>query len=281
MSTISELTKIAKGEIGNRGTKYRKWFYNRTSDYYGVDWCAVWISWLYAQVKGLNTLIVKTDGAGSIARESINAGLKGKWYESEYSNSSTTPKPGDIIVFTWNGIGHVPGQDRYYSNHVGYVYAVDSKKVYTIEGNAGSNNADYSTVVYRSYDRLSGKINGYYRPAYSDSNEEDNDEMNFRKGNKSDGVLAYKSMLIIARTLGLISQKVNADNIFGDGTLKATKQVQEKYKLEVDGIAGIKTITALNNAINTELTKMRQCDRNTVLLEAKTTVNNAIDKLKI
>ena len=61
MSTISELTKLAKAEIGNNGSKYRKWFYNRTSDYYGVNWCAVFISWLYNQVGGLNKYIVKTD----------------------------------------------------------------------------------------------------------------------------------------------------------------------------------------------------------------------------
>ncbi|MEE0265901.1 MAG: peptidoglycan-binding domain-containing protein, partial [Acutalibacteraceae bacterium] len=77
------------------------------------------------------------------------------------------------------------------------------------------------------------------------------------KGDKSDGVLAYKSMLITAKTLGLITQSVNADNVFGDGTLKATKQVQTKYKLEVDGIAGVKTITALHNVINKELADIK------------------------
>ena len=44
MSVIDDLTRIAKGQIGNNGSKYRKWFYNRTSDYYGVNWCAVFIS---------------------------------------------------------------------------------------------------------------------------------------------------------------------------------------------------------------------------------------------
>ena len=252
MSVIDDLTRIAKGQIGNNGSKYRKWFYNRTSDYYGVNWCAVFISWLFNQVNGLGKYIIKSDGAGSVPRESIAAGLKGTWYESEYSAGGTRPRAGDIVVFTWNGIGRVPGQDKYYSNHIGYVYAVDSSYIYTIEGNTGSDSADYSVVAYRQYSRTSGKINGYYRPNYTSANKED-DEMNFKKGDKSDGVLAYKSLLQQGQKLGIIKSKVDNTNSFGGGTYKATLEVQRKYKLEVDGIAGVKTITALRNAINTKI----------------------------
>ena len=277
MSTISNLTKIAKGEIGNNGSKYRKWFYNRTSDYYGVNWCAVFISWLFYQVGELNKLVPKSDGAGCFARE--YDGKYGKWLESEYSCSTTTPKAGDIVTFTWNGVGRVSGQDKYYSNHVGYVYAVDDTCIYTIEGNTNSDNADYSVVAYKQYSRTSGKINGYFRPNYNNESEES--EMNFRKGDKSDGVLSYKSMLIQANTLGLITQTVNPDNVFGEGTLKATKEIQEKYKLEVDGIAGKNTITALHNAISEAIADVRKCDRNTVLAEAKSAMSNAVEKLKV
>ena len=181
-------------------------------------------------------------------------------------------------MFRWGG----SYTDKYHSDHLGYVYKVDSSYVYTIEGNTGSDNADYSTVAYRQYSRTSGKINGYYRPNYPDVKQESEEtEMNFKKGDKSDGVMAYKSMLITAKALGLITQSVNADNVFGNGTLKATKQIQEKYKLTVDGIAGIKTITALHNGINEALANVRKCDRNTVLAEAKASMINAVDKLKV
>lgn len=255
MSAISDLTKIAKGEIGNNGSKYRKWFYNRTSDYYGVNWCAVFISWLYNQIGGLNKYIVKTDGAGTVARYSD--GKYGKWYEP----NEITPKEGDIVMFRWGG----SYTDKYHSDHLGYIYNADSNYIYTIEGNTGSNNADNSSVMYKRYSKSNSVINGYYRPNYKKESE----EMNFTKGDKSDGVLAYKSMLIQAQTLGLITQKVNADNVFGDGTLKATKQVQEKYKLEVDGIAGKNTITALHNAISKELTDVKNA-----------VINSAIDYLE-
>ena len=279
MSTISNLTKIAKGEIGNNGSKYRKWFYNRTSDYYGVNWCAVFICWLFHMIGGLNKYLIKTDGAGTIARYSDKK--YGKWYEP----NEITPKEGDIVMFRWGG----SYTDKYHSDHVGYVYAVDDNYIYTIEGNTGSNNADYSSVMYKQYKRTSSSINGYFRPNYPDvEKESEESEMNFRKGDKSDGVLSYKSMLIQANTLGLITQKVNADNVFGDGTLKATKQVQEKYKLEIDGIAGKNTITALHNAIseaintlNKTVADTRKCDRNTVLIEAKTAMSNAVENLKV
>ena len=248
MSTISDLTKIAKGEIGNNGSKYRKWFYNRTSDYYGVNWCAVFISWLYNQVGGLNKYIVKTDGAGTVARYSD--GKYGKWYEP----NQITPQEGDIVMFRWGGTY----TDKYHSDHVGYVYNADSTYIYTIEGNTGSNNADYSTVMYKKYSLSNSCINGYYRPNYSDSdtnnNESEEEKMNnFTKGDKGDGVLSYKTLLIQARKFGLIETKVAEDNIFGSGTEKATKEIQKLYKLEVDGIAGVKTITALRNAVNNKI----------------------------
>lgn len=463
MAVIQELTKIAKAEIGNNGSKYRKWFYNRTSDYYGVNWCAVWISWLFNQVGGLNKYIVKTDGAGTIARYSDKK--YGKWYKP----NEITPKEGDIVMFRWGGTY----TDKYHSDHVGYVYEVDSKYIYTIEGNTGNNNADYSSVMYKKYSRTSSVINGYYRPSYgtqkfkvylSPSNQDGNkysfgntnemeicykiatetskclkdngidvkiakkgqsndvsiqesnswgadlhipihsnagggkgclaivysydsvninlankilntikevipsktsngyftyaditgntssqlkelsetsaiacylecefhdnkeyakwlientdvlgeaickgiltycgkdttnksneskgsDEMNFKKGDKSDGVLAYKSMLIQAKELGLITQSVNPDNVFGDGTLKATKQVQTKYKLEVDGIAGVKTITVLNKALTNEVKaladrvkEMKQCDRKTVIADIKQAIKTAVDNVEV
>lgn len=252
-STITELTKIAKEQIGNNGSKYRKWFYNRTSDYYGVNWCAVFISWLFNQVNGIDKYVVKTDGAGTIARYSD--GKYGKWYEP----GEITPKEGDIVMFRWGG----SYTDKYHSDHLGYVYSADSTYIYTIEGNTGSNNSDTSSVMYKKYSKSNGVINGYYRPNYN--KESDNKEMNFKKGDKSDGVLAYKSMLIQAQMLGLITQKVNADNVFGDGTLKATKQIQKKYKLEQDGIAGNNTITALHKAINKELIDVKNAIINSTI----------------
>lgn len=58
--------------------------------------------------------------------------------------------------------------------------------------------------------------------------------------------------------LGLITSKVDNTSGFGAGTKKATLEVQKKYKLEQDGIAGKNTITALRNAINSELKNVKK-----------------------
>ena len=269
MSVIAKITAYAKAEVGNKGTKYRKWFYNRESDYYGVNWCAVFICWLFYIIGGLGKLLIKTDGAGTIAR--LADGKYGKWYEP----NEISPREGDIVMFRWGG----SYTDKYHSDHVGYVYKVDNKYIYVIEGNTGSANADTSTVMYKKYSKNNSCINGYYRPNYETIESEGN-VMNFKKGNKGDGVLAYKSLLIQAKQLGLITQSVNPDNVFGDGTHKATLEVQKMYKLEQDGIAGVKTITALRNAINDTIKSLRKCDRNIVLEEAIESMTNAVKELK-
>ena len=240
MSIIEKFINVAKSEVGNGGRKYRQWFYGYNAA--DVAWCAVFVSWCLAQA-GITG--IKTDGAGCFAREYQN---RGKWFESEYSDSSTTPQIGDIVTFVWNYSGRYYNQDKYYSDHVGIVYAVDDSYIYTIEGNAGTDN-DTSTVKYKSYSRKNGCINGYFRlnDFITESEEE---EMNFRQGDKSDGVLAYKAVLLLANDYNIIKTKVDNNNIFGKGTYEATIEVQKLFNLEVDGIAGKQTISALSSVIH-------------------------------
>lgn len=66
----------------------------------------------------------------------------------------------------------------------------------------------------------------------------------FRKGDANEGVYAYKQLLISLKKAKVITQGVDDNNIFGDGTVEATKQVQRAAKIEVDGLAGSRTIRA-------------------------------------
>lgn len=66
----------------------------------------------------------------------------------------------------------------------------------------------------------------------------------FKEGDKNEGVYAYKQLLIALKKAGVITQGVDDNNIFGSGTNAATKQVQRAAKLEVDGLAGARTIRA-------------------------------------
>lgn len=264
MSKISEMTAFEKSLVGSGPAKIREWYYGYNA--YGVAWCACTQSYAANHCGLIGICFVKTDGAGCFAREGVPLGY-GKWI----AKGADKPKEGDLILYRY-GSSYI---DKYHSDHVGYVYAVDNNYVYTIEGNVNGSN-DTSEVAYISHSLDDWRIHGYYRPNYPDG---DDVEMNFEKGDRSDGVLAYKSLLIQARTLGLIKQQVDNTSGFGDGTYKATVEVQKKYGLEVDGIAGVNTITALRNAINKEIDKIKKTglDRNTILDEAV----NAINKLKV
>ena len=238
MTDLEKLICEVKKEVGNSPSKYRTWFYG--SDLKGVPWCAVWVSYIFNKV---GIPMFKTDGAGCFARN----GLHGKWYESEYTEKSTTPMKGDIVTFVNNYKGRYENQDIYYSDHVGIVVNVDNTYIYTIEGNVGATN-DTSKVTERKHERKSGYINGYYRPTPFEYKDIISD-VEMKKGDKNASVHAYKAMLLVARELGIIKQTVNNDNVFGAGTDKATREVQTICNITVDGIAGKNTVRELTKRI--------------------------------
>lgn len=161
MTTLNEkFADNAKKYINQGPSAFRKWFYG--SDKKGIPWCAIFVSYV-ASVSGiLGTHVQKSAGAGDIARLGVNVGC-GKWYEGH----NTKPQVGDIILFTWNGKGRYPNQDKYFSDHVGIVYKVGTEYVYTIEGNTNSDNNDKSEVGEHRYKLYSGLINGYFRPNWN------------------------------------------------------------------------------------------------------------------
>ena len=167
---IDKMTEIAlqqADEVHSGGSKYLSWFgYN-----YRVEWCAIFVSWLFKQIEGVDKYIKISAIAGEIPRASVAAGL-GTWYEDECTDPSTVPQPGDVIVFDphYNGT-YTPypkhSEDKYYSSHVGYVYKVDDTYVYTVEGNSGDRvrAKQYSRKTHCQTIGLQG-INGYFRPNY-------------------------------------------------------------------------------------------------------------------
>lgn len=154
--TIDKLNSIAKKEAenGSSASKFQEWF--KSND----DWCGMFVSWLFDQVDGLDKYYVKSGFAGAGARESINKGY-GTWHEDECTDSKTVPKAGDVLHYQILSTSNPNYTDKMSSKHVGYVYAVDNNKIYTVEGNY-----DPNKVEFVSYDRKNCKINGYYRPKY-------------------------------------------------------------------------------------------------------------------
>lgn len=148
---IDKMNEIALKEA-KAGTGPQK-FWN----WYGMqsDWCAMFVSWLFNQIGGLGKYYVKTGAAGPSAREPIAAGY-GSWLEDECTDPKTVPRAGDVLH--WKKADPAYRQDKYSSKHVGYVYAVDDKYIYTVEGNH-----DPYHVVTVKHERKDCNINGYYR----------------------------------------------------------------------------------------------------------------------
>lgn len=237
MKVRDKFVTLAKKQVGSGYTKYCSW--------YGAndEWCAIFVSWCEEKAGLGDRAFIHDAGAGSIPRNSCPAGL------GKFVVGTKGIQPGDLILFRYGGAY----SDRYHSDHIGIVTNVSNDQIYTVEGNT-CGSAYWSTrVSSKSYSKDASTIHGYYHPYIFGEKKEDKEEMNFKKGDISDGTLALKSLLQVAQILGLIKSKCDDKKGFGGGTEKAVKELQRTCKLEVDGIAGVKTITALRNAIKNEL----------------------------
>ncbi len=76
------------------------------------------------------------------------------------------------------------------------------------------------------------------------------DTTGFKKGDKSNGVLALKQLLILLKNKGTIAAKVKNDCGFGKGTEKAVNQVLKKLGYKQNGIAGEKLIKRITTMID-------------------------------
>lgn len=71
-----------------------------------------------------------------------------------------------------------------------------------------------------------------------------------KKGDKGIGVYLLKKNLTILGKVGKISQKLDDNGIYGDGTEDAVKQVQKLNGLKQDGIVDAKTVKAIEKMIS-------------------------------
>lgn len=176
----SKLIEIAKNEVGylekrtnsnlssktanagyNNYNKYANDFDKKYPDFYngkknGFHWCDIFVDWCFVKAFGVaNALKLlnqpkKSCGAGCGYSANYFKQI-GRFYE--------TPKAGDQIFFC-------SGSSVY---HTGIVYKVDSKYVYTIEGNTSNASgvvANGGGVAKKKYLLTASFIYGYGRPKY-------------------------------------------------------------------------------------------------------------------
>lgn len=181
MSAVNKLLNIALNEVGylekrspsqldsktsNAGTgNYTKYArdmmkYNTAIYVNGYAWCDTFVDWCLVQAFGAaNAKKLIHDWS---AYTPTSAGFyknKGRWHKS--------PQRGDQIFFK-NAKGIIC--------HTGLVYDVDSKYVYTVEGNTSSASgvvANGGAVAKKKYSLTYSLIAGYGRPDYSIVEEEE------------------------------------------------------------------------------------------------------------
>ncbi|MDX6743193.1 CHAP domain-containing protein [Actinocorallia sp. A-T 12471] len=148
-------TQLGQAEDSSGKTKFGEW-YSQTqraaetvardggsrSAYLAAEWCNMFVSWV-AEETGMK------DSVGQDAWTIAHA----KWFKEE-GRWGTTPKPGAIVFFNWNG---EKGLDDIV--HVGIVDHVDDDgTIHTVEGNTGNK--------VQEKVRSASQIVGYGYPEY-------------------------------------------------------------------------------------------------------------------
>lgn len=235
-------------KTGNAGynnfTKYArdldalKDFYNtqKQTKTSSVPWCDIFIDWCFWKAYGedlaLKMLCQPKKSAGAGCTQSV----------AYYRNAGRffwTPVVGDQIFFTWAGE----------IEHTGLVYAVDSSKVYTVEGNTSGKTdlvANGGSVCKKEYLRSSSIIYGYGRPDYALAHDES------YKDDKDDGgkncmiQMIYLQKGSVCREVKTLQVMLNylgfdcgdVDGEFGPLTDGAVRDFQRAVNIGVDGIVG-------------------------------------------
>lgn len=75
------------------------------------------------------------------------------------------------------------------------------------------------------------------------------DKKGYKKGDKTIGVLAFKQLLLIAKSKKMITASLNNDNTFGNGTEKAVNELLKKWGYKQTGIAGSNFIEKLGDKL--------------------------------
>lgn len=75
------------------------------------------------------------------------------------------------------------------------------------------------------------------------------DTTGYKKGDKSNGVLALKYLLMLAKKKGMHNINLDKNDIFGAGTQKAVNNILKNHSYSQNGIAGKKFIDLIGNEL--------------------------------
>lgn len=154
MATANDILKIAQAEIGvkespanSNNVKYNTWYYGKSVNGSAYPWCAVFVSWLFAQVD--SSLIKKSASCMDI----------GNWFKQNGRFKANNPQVGDVVFFKYT-------TNSRWTNHIGIVESINKDgSIVTIEGNTSTTSNDNGGSVMRRTRK--SNIVGYGVPKYS------------------------------------------------------------------------------------------------------------------
>lgn len=118
-----------------------------------------------------------------------------------------------------------------------------NSSTYAVPGIAGNVDHDICYVDYPTLIKNAG-LNGYPKTKTNIL-----ESTGLKHGDRNEYVYAYKCLLHLAYVKGIISVRVDNNNVFGDGTLKATNELLTKFRYEPSGIAGPKLMELITNSL--------------------------------
>lgn len=226
MGYREKVVSSARSQIGvcepSGDDKYIKWFNKVTNSTLTMNmpWCCCLVSWCLRDA-GVPTSVFGTFAQCSVAFNWAKS--KKIWYAR---NTGHRPKPGELILFDWDGDGK--------ADHIGIVASSTVNNVTTIEGNT-KGEATVDGVREKVYSATSRYIKGYIDIQYPD---EDNTTVDVASPIKD--VQSY-----LVKTY---NRKIDVDGIWGPKSKKAMIEcVQTETnaltgsKLVIDGIWGAKS----------------------------------------
>lgn len=251
--TAKDILDLARSQIGTTASnikrcKYNTWFYGYEASGDSYDWCAVFISWLFAQKNALGLIGGKNANCGYLAKQFEQKGKLIKPKNMFAGFSSSDVKPRDVVFYHWGTTASTLLPGTYVSDHVGIVESVGSGNITAIEGNTGSNP---NGAVLRQIRPVSS-ISCIGRPDYeggsastSTSTKQEGSVVITLKilANGSSGaqVKTLQRLLNAEGYRGKDGKALTVDSKFGANTDYAVRKYQTDKKLTVDGEVGTNT----------------------------------------
>ena len=244
---IGYLEKASNSQLDSKTANagynnYTKYWRDVYPSYQAQAWCACFVSWVFMMAFGLDT-------AKKLLKHwpYVYCPTLGSLF-TKYAN----PQVGDIVIFYRGGT----------FAHTGIVIKVEGDRFWTIEGNTSGASGIVDNgggVCQKSYYNSDLPGTKFCRPDYSIVTSINSNTSSTPTTTPSKNYLEYgdqgsdvKSLQQKLNKVGIKDpngNKLEEDGSFGDATLYAVKVFQQKYGLEVDGLAGKDTISKLDSLI--------------------------------